>query len=144
MSNEPQSPFLLYQTSDGQTRLEVRLENETVWLSQNQMAELFQTTKQNVSLHIRNIFKEGELPEGSVVKEYLTTAADGKSYKTSFYNLDVIISVGYVPRAEAERRRGFDPAGASPEERSRKASLFFGDLLPSQVHASPLEHTQIG
>jgi len=95
MSNEPQSQFLLYQTSDGQTRLEVRLENETVWLSQNQMAELFQTTKQNVSLHIRNIFKEGELPEGSVVKEYLTTAADGKSYKTSFYNLDVIISVGY-------------------------------------------------
>jgi hypothetical protein len=95
MSNEPQSPFLLYQTSDGQTRLEVRLENETVWLSQNQMAELFQTTKQNVSLHIRNIFKEGELPEGSVVKEYLTTAADGKSYKTSFYDLDVIISVGY-------------------------------------------------
>lgn len=95
MSNEPQSQFLLYQTSDGQTRLEVRLENETVWLSQNQMAELFQTTKQNVSLHIRNIFKEGELPEGSVVKEYLTTAADGKNYKTSFYNLDVIISVGY-------------------------------------------------
>ena len=95
MSNEPQSRFLLYQTSDGQTRLEVRVENETVWLSHNQMAELFQTTKQNVSLHIRNIFKEGELPEGSVVKEYLTTAADGKNYKTSFYNLDVIISVGY-------------------------------------------------
>ena len=95
MSNEPQFLFLLYQTSDGQTRLEVRLENETVWLSQNQMAELFQTTKQNVSLHIRNIFKEGELPEVSVVKEYLTTAADGKNYKTNFYNLDVIISVGY-------------------------------------------------
>ena len=95
MSNEPQSQLLLYQSGDGQTRLEVRLENETVWLSQNQMAELFQTTKQNVSLHIRNIFKEGELPEGSVVKEYLTTAADGKNYKTSFYNLDVIISVGY-------------------------------------------------
>ena len=95
MGNEPQSQFLLYQTSDGQTRLEVRLENETVWLSQNQMAELFQTMKQNVSLYIRNIFKEGELPEGSVVKEYLTTAADGKNYKTSFYNLDVIISVGY-------------------------------------------------
>ena len=95
MSEEPKSRFLLYQTSDGQTRLEVRLENETVWLSQNQMAELFQTTKQNVSLHIRNIFKEGELPEVSVVKEYLTTAADGKNYKTNFYNLDVIISVGY-------------------------------------------------
>ena len=83
MNNEPQSRFLLYQTSDGQTRLEVRLENETVWLSQNQMAELFQTTKQNVSRHIRNMFKEGELPEGSVVKEYLTTAADGKNCKAS-------------------------------------------------------------
>ena len=79
MSNEPKSRFLLYQTSDGQTRLEVRLENETVWLSQNQMAELFQTTKQNASLHIRNIFKEGELPEGSVVKDYLTTAAVEKA-----------------------------------------------------------------
>ena len=95
MSNEPQFQFLLYQSSDGQTRLEVRLENETVWLSQNQMVELFQTTKQNVSLHIRNIFKEGELPEGPVVKEHLTTATDGKNYQTKFYNLDVIISVGY-------------------------------------------------
>ena len=95
MSNEPQSPFLLYQTSDGQTRLEVRLENETVWLSQGQMAELFQTSIPNVSMHIRNVFAEGELQPGAVVKEFLTTAADGKNYKTSFYNLDVIISVGY-------------------------------------------------
>ena len=113
MSNEPQSPFLLYQTSDGQTRLEVRLENETVWLSQNQMAELFQTTKQNVSLHIRNIFKEGELPESSVVKEYLTTAADGKNYKKSFYNLDVIISVGY--RVKSYRGTQFDTMGTPVE-----------------------------
>ena len=95
MKIEPQSPVLLYQTSDGQTRLEVRLENETVWLSQNQMAELFQTSIPNVSMHIRNVFAEGELQPGAVVKEFLTTAADGKNYKTSFYNLDVIISVGY-------------------------------------------------
>ncbi len=97
MSDDPRtnSEVILYQTSDGSTRLEVRLDNETVWLSQNQMAELFQTTKQNVSLHIQNIFKEGELPEDSVVKEYLTTAADSKDYQTKFYNLDVIISVGY-------------------------------------------------
>jgi len=95
MSNEPQSRFLLYQTSDGQIRLEVRLENETVWLSQNQMAELFQTSIPNVSMHIRNVFAEGELQPGSVVKEFLTTAADGKNYQTKFYNLDVIISVGY-------------------------------------------------
>ena len=97
MSDDPRtdSEFLLYRTEDGRTRLEVRLENETVWLTQNQMAELFQTTKQNVSLHIRNIFAEKELLEESVVKEYLTTAADGKNYQTKFYNLDVIISVGY-------------------------------------------------
>jgi hypothetical protein len=71
------------------------MEEETVWLSQAQMAELFQTTKQNVSLHINNTFKDGELEKNSVVKEYLTTAADGKNYKTAYYNLDVIISVGY-------------------------------------------------
>ena len=95
MSNEPQSLFLLYQTNDGQTRLEVRLENETVWLSQNQMAVLFQTSIPNVSMHIRNVFAEGELQPGAVVKEFLTTAADGKNNQTKFYNLDVIISVGY-------------------------------------------------
>lgn len=87
--------MLLYQTSDGRTRLEVRLENETVWLNQNQMAELFQTSIPNVSMHIRNIFAEGELQQSSVVKEFLTTAADSKNYQTKFYNLDVIISVGY-------------------------------------------------
>ncbi len=96
--NEPKnnpSALILYQTEDGRTHLQVRLENQTVWLSQSQMAELFQTTKQNVSLHIQNIFEEGELAEGSVVKDYLTTAADGKNYQTKFYNLDAIISVGY-------------------------------------------------
>ena len=89
------SEILLYQTENGQTKIDVRLEEETVWLSQKQMVELFQTTKQNVSLHIRNIFKEGELDEISVVKDYLTTASDGKQYSTNYYNLDVAISVGY-------------------------------------------------
>ena len=86
--------IVLYQP-DAVTKLEVRLENETVWLSQQQMAELFETTKQNVSLHINNIFKEGELEEISVVKDFLTTASDGKNYRVKGYNLDVIISVGY-------------------------------------------------
>ncbi len=71
------------------------MDDETVWLTQAQMVKLFQKSKQNVSLHIRNIFAEGELDESSVVKEYLTTAKDGKRYKTNHYNLDVIISVGY-------------------------------------------------
>ena len=97
MSDEPlpQSEIILYQTEDGRTRVQCRFENETVWLSQQHMTELFQTSKQNVSLHIQNIFADGELREDSVVKESLTTAADGKNYATKFYNLDVIISVGY-------------------------------------------------
>ena len=87
--------IIMYQTEDGLTKIDVTLENETVWLNQLQMAELFQTTKQNISYHINNIFKEGELNSESVVKDFLTTAADGKPYNTHFYNLDVIISVGY-------------------------------------------------
>ncbi len=80
---------------DETIRLEVRVENETVWLTQQQMAELFQTTRNNITLHIGNIFKEGELVDSAVRKESLLTAADGKKYKTKLYNLDVIISVGY-------------------------------------------------
>ena len=73
----------------------MHVENDTVWLTQAQMSELFQTTRNNITLHTRNIFKEGELEEGSVCKESLLTAADGKRYMTKLYNLDVIISVGY-------------------------------------------------
>lgn len=87
--------IIFYTTDDGQIKIEVRLEDENVWLTQNAMAELFDTTKQNISLHIKNIFTEKELDENSVVKENLTTALDGKKYKTKFYNLDLIISVGY-------------------------------------------------
>ncbi len=92
---ENEGEILIYQSEDGNTRINVRLQNETVWLTQMQMTELFQTTKQNVSLHIKNIFDEGELVRNSVVKESLTTASDGKKYNTTYYNLDVIISVGY-------------------------------------------------
>jgi len=86
----PGGQFLVYQAEDGQLKIDVRFEGETVWLTQAVMAELFGTTKQNISLHIRNIFSEGELTEGAVVKEYLTTAADGKQYATRHYDLDVI------------------------------------------------------
>lgn len=91
----PNSEIIIYQTDDGETKIDVKMEDETVWLSQQQMAELYHTSKQNVSLHIRNVFADGELSENSVVKEFLTTAADGKKYKTKFYNLDMIISLGY-------------------------------------------------
>ncbi len=96
--------IVMYQP-DETIRLEVRVESETVWLTQQQMAELFQTTKQNVSLHVNNIFREDELTESSVVKESLTTAKDGKRYKTKMYNLDVIISVGY--RVKSKRGTKF-------------------------------------
>ncbi|MDD4309201.1 MAG: virulence RhuM family protein [Candidatus Cloacimonetes bacterium] len=89
------SQFLLYQSKDGKLRLETRLDEETVWLSQKQLAELFQTTVANVNIHIRKLFEEGELESNSVIKDYLITAKDGKSYLTKHYNLDVIISVGY-------------------------------------------------
>jgi len=89
------APIIIYQTEDGSTKLEVRLEDETVWLSQKLMAELFQTTVANINIHIKNLFTEGELKPDSVIKDFLITAADGKNYTTQHYNLDVIISVGY-------------------------------------------------
>ncbi len=97
-SNLVQSPageILLYQTEDGLTRVEARMGGDTVWLSLNQMTELFQRDKSVVSRHISNIFEEGELSPDSVVANFATTAADGKTYQVDYYNLDVIISVGY-------------------------------------------------
>jgi hypothetical protein len=93
----PSSPgeFLIYQTEDGRTRVQVRIDRDTAWLSLNQLADLFQRDKSVVSRHIANIFDEGELRRDSVVAEFATTAADGKTYQVDYYNLDVIISVGY-------------------------------------------------
>ncbi len=89
------SSLILYQTEDGKTQVEVQLIDETVWLTQAQMAELFSKDKRTVSEHIQNIFKDGELSEKAVIRKFRTTAADGKNYETLHYNLDVIISVGY-------------------------------------------------
>lgn len=102
---EPDSDLILYRTEDGRTRLQVRLEGETVWLSLNQMVDLFQRDKSVISRHIKNIFEEGELVRDSVVAESATTAADGKTYQVEFYNLDVIISVGY--RVKSKRGTQF-------------------------------------
>lgn len=90
-----QNQIIIYQTPDGETTIDVKIENETIWLTQGQMQMLFEQTKQNISLHINNIFKEGELETDSVVKESLTTAKDGKRYNVKYYSLDVIISIGY-------------------------------------------------
>lgn len=110
MKSNPQAPsdIILYQTDDGSTRLEVQLQDETVWLSQAQMAELFQTSVPNVSMHIRNVFSEGEVQAVATVKEFLTVRQEGSrrvSRSVEHYNLDVIISVGY--RVKSQRGTQF-------------------------------------
>ena len=103
-----QDQIVIYQTEDGQTQIDVRLENDTVWLTQAQMVELFQTTKQNVSLHLNNLYKEGELEKEGTVKEYLTVQQEGRrkvSRRVKYYDLDVIISVGY--RVHSKRGTAF-------------------------------------
>lgn len=91
--------FLLYQTEDGRTRVECRFSDQTLWLSQAGMASLFQTSKQNVAKHLKAIFAEGELSVDSVVNQWLTTAADGKTYRVAHYSLDAILAVGYRVRS---------------------------------------------
>lgn len=93
--SKPGGEVILFQTEDAQTRLQVRLDGQTAWLSLNQLADLFQRDKSVISKHLKNIFAEGELPAGSVVANFATTAADGKTYQVDFYNLDAIIAVGY-------------------------------------------------
>jgi hypothetical protein len=93
------SELILYTSDDGQTQLHLRAESGSVWLSQLEIADLFQTSKQNVSLHAKNIFADGELRQDSVVKESLTTASDGKNYRTKLYNLDLILAIGYRVRS---------------------------------------------
>ena len=96
----PPGEVIVYTTPDDQVEVQLKVAEETAWLTQLEMAELFESTKQNISLHINNIFDEGELIPDSVVKEYLTTAGDGKQYKMKHYNLDVILAVGYRVRSE--------------------------------------------
>jgi hypothetical protein len=137
------SEIVLYQTEDGRTRLEVKLENETVWLTQGQMAELFQTTKQNVSLHIQNVFDERELERGATVKESLTVQQEGNrsvQRQVEFYNLDVIISVGYRVKSlrgtqfriwATQRLREFIVKGFTLDDERLKegGSAYFDELL---------------
>ena len=100
-----QQEIIIYQTDDGAVKIDVKMANDTVWLSLDLMAELFQRDKSTISRHIKNIFSEGELSPDSVVAKFATTAADGKNYQVDFYNLDVIISVGY--RVKSQRGTQF-------------------------------------
>ena len=101
----PGSEMMIYTTEDGLTKIETTFDGDTVWLSADQMAELFQRDKSTISRHIKNIFSEGELVRDSVVAKFATTAADGKTYQVEYYNLDVIISVGY--RVKSKRGTQF-------------------------------------
>lgn len=92
---ENQGEIIIYQTNEGNTKIDVRFVDETVWLTQAQLCELYQTSKSNISEHIKHIFEEGELEENSVVRKFRTTAVDGKNYMVIHYNLDMIISLGY-------------------------------------------------
>lgn len=94
-SDNTESEIIIYQTEDGHTKIDVKFVGETVWLTQAQLCELYQTSKSNISEHIKHIFEEGELDEVSVVRKFRTTAADGNNYNTTYYNLDMIISLGY-------------------------------------------------
>lgn len=99
MNDIPQNNIIIYSTVDGKSNISLLAKDGTVWLNQNQMAELFNTSKQNISLHINNVLKDKELQENSVVKEYLTTASDGKNYSIAFYSLEMIIAVGFRVRS---------------------------------------------
>ena len=133
--------ILLYQTEDGTTRLEARMVDETVWLSQGQMAELFQRERSVISKHIRNIFEEGELAAEAVCAKFAHTAADGKNYRVDYYNLDVIISVGYRVKSHrgtqfriwaTQRLRDYIIKGfAMDDERLKQAGggNYFDELL---------------
>jgi len=138
------SEILLYTTEDGKNRIQVRLEAGTVWLTQALMADLFQTTKQNVSLHVQNIYREGELAESATVKEYLTVQTEGRrrvERRLAFYNLDVIIAVGYRVRSHrgtqfrqwaTERLREYIVKGFTlDDERLKEAGGldYFNELL---------------
>ena len=93
--NNDKGNIVIYQTEDGHTHIDVKMEDETLWLTQSQLVELYQSSKSNVSEHIKHIFEEGELFEHSVIRKFRTTAGDGKSYEVTYYNLDMIISLGY-------------------------------------------------
>ena len=100
--------FLLYQTPDGDSQIEVKLQHDTVWLSLDQMAELFQRNKSTISRHIKNVLEDGELEEKSVVAFFATTASDSKTYSVAYYNLDMIISVGYRVHSKEKADNEYD------------------------------------
>lgn len=133
--------FLLYETEDGRTRVECRFVAETLWLPQSGMAELFQTSKQNIAKHLKAIFAEGELAADSVVSHWLTTAADGKGYRVAHYKLDAILAVGYRVRSQrgtqfrrwaTERLREYLVKGFTLDDERLKNPPVGGSAMPDR------------
>lgn len=104
VKDQNNSEILIYQSENGNTKIDVKIIDETVWLTQAQLCELYQTSKSNVSEHIKHIFEEGELDQKSVVRNFRTTAVDGKNYNVVHYNLDMIISLGYRIKSKMFKR----------------------------------------
>jgi len=130
MRSKPENNIVLYQDENGITKVSVRFSDEDIWLTQLHIAEIYDTSKQNIGQHIKNIVSEGELSEDSVVKKFFTTAADGKEYATNHYNLDMIIAIGYRVQSQGIRQkasRGDGSLGrngqASPPPSRRDGSL---------------------
>jgi len=138
-SDSKQPSLILYQTEDGQTRLQVRLEEQTVWLTQKHMADLFQKDVRTINEHIQNVFEEGELDSDSVIRRFRITATDGKTYETQHYNLEAIIAVGYRVKSHrgtqfrvwaTQRLRDYIVKGfALDDERLKQAGNYFDELL---------------
>lgn len=128
--------ILIYQTDDGQTNIEVKIEDDTVWLTQQQLTELYQCSKSNISEHIKHIFEEGELDKDSVVRKFRTTADDGKTYNVTYYNLDMIISLGY--RIKSVNRKLLTGAGSvSHKQALEKAKLEYRKY--QEITLTPVE-----
>jgi len=151
----PEGQFLLYQTEDGQTRIECRFAGESIWLTQRLMAELFQTSKQNISLHLQKIYEEGELQPEATVKQYLTVRTEGNrhvSRQVDYYNLDAILAVGYRVRSHrgtqfriwaTERLREYLVKGFAMDDARLKLAgggQYFEELLEPRRDRSAQSH----
>ena len=145
--------IVIYQSEDGNTRINVNLRDETVWLSQQQLVELYQTSKSNISEHIKHIFEEGELTESLVVRKFRTTAKDGKNYSTTFYNLDMIISLGYRIKSSiatkfriwaTQRLKEYMIKGFTMDDERLKGNAggnYWKELIPQKSAEVILRHT---
>ena len=149
--DKEKADMIIYMTEDGLTKVETTFDGDTVWLSIDQMAELFQRDKSTISRHIKNIFTEGELQRDSVVAKFATTASDGKVYNVDYYNLDVIISVGYRVKSKRGTQFRIWATGEYKKYKARALSTVEEDYLNAikilekkQIKNWIFDHVSIG